>query len=84
MDLIIPNMVETLKITNAGITENDFLTNINITIPDVDQMHSVCSCVVRGTSLHTFKAGTLCVNVCKYNALFYSESMIEDKVNEDK
>lgn len=36
VDLIIPNMVETLKITNAGITENDFLTN-NITIPDVDQ-----------------------------------------------
>lgn len=82
MDLIIPNMVETLKITNAGITENDFLTNINITIPDVDQMHSVC--VVQGTSLHTFKAGTLCVNVCKYNTLFYSESMIEDKVNKDK
>lgn len=83
MDLIIPNMVETLKITNAGITENDFLTN-NITIPDVDQRHSVCFCVVRGTSLHTFKAGTLCTNMCKYSTLFYSESMIDDKVNKEK
>lgn len=72
VDLIIPNMVETLKITNAGITENDFLTN-NITIPDVDQRHSICLCAVRGTSLHkmccafSFEAGTLRTNMHMYN-----------------
>lgn len=80
VDLIIPNMVETLKITNAGITENDFLTN-NITIPDVNQRHSICLCAHRGTSLYKmccvflFKAWTLRTNMHKYNRLFYSESM---------
>uniref|UniRef100_A0A9J8CH84 Ciliary associated calcium binding coiled-coil 1 n=1 Tax=Cyprinus carpio carpio TaxID=630221 RepID=A0A9J8CH84_CYPCA len=90
VDLIIPNMVETVKITNAGITENDFLTN-NITIPDVDQRHSICLCAVRGTSLHTmgclyfvsFKPGTLCTNMHEYNTLFYSESKIDDKISKE-